>query len=102
MRPFLLLLGPLVVTYAESLFLGQFLRTTLWPQEENMRPVLLLLGPSRSLSRIRRAYPSFILLMRHDANFASSLVDPAYKLCFLLSDGRENHCRTHLKGALPG
>jgi hypothetical protein len=41
-----------------------------------MRPFLLLLGPSRSLSRMRRAYSSFILLMRHHlsiqhAKFAS-------------------------------
>lgn len=33
---------------------------------------------------------------------AASLVDPACKICFLLSDGRGNHCHTHLEGALPG
>ena len=81
---------PLVVTYAEGLFLGQFLQTTLWPQGETMRPPFpLVVTYTESLFEFH-------------LTDAASLVDPAYKLYFLLSDGRGNLCRTHLEGALPG
>ena len=96
MRPFLLLLGLLVVTYAESLLLGQFLWTTLWLQEETMRPFLTPAWPFPLVVTYAESLFEFHL------TDAASLVDPACKICFLLSDGRGNHCHTHLEGALPG
>ena len=79
MRPFLAPAWPfpLVVTYAEGLFLGQFLRTALWPQEETMRP------------------PFPLVVTYTESLFEFHLTDAASrKLCFIT-------CRSSIQTLLP-